>query len=374
MQSDALPLADVLDGQTFERVFEEHGVDFGTEDDAVDTPALTLWALISQVFFAKEQRSCKAAVARVASLWAALGRRVCETNTGAYCRARLKIPFEAVRAIATRLARDAESRVGADDIAEEAEVNRSPRVVAGVRARPVAGRVLLLDGFTITAADTPENQEEFPQNPAQAEGVGFPILRCVTRTSMFTGMLFDLACGAYSGKQTGETALMRELVDGLRPGDTLVADSDHCTYWLIAACRHRDVNIVMKNHHLREDAPDDARRLRTGERLVTWSRPPRPNGMSQQEYTQVPQTLEIRLVEVQVQQAGFRPKKLTVATTITDDSNFSADSADWIRSVSQSRWLVELDIRAVKCSLNMDIPRAKTPAMVRTELWSCLTI
>ena len=30
------------------------------------------------------------------------------------------------------------------------------------------------------------------------------------------------------------------------------------------------------------------------------------------------------------------------------------------------------DIRAIKCSLGMDILRAKTPAMVRTELWSCL--
>lgn len=35
-------------------------------------------------------------------------------------------------------------------------------------------------------------------------------------------------------------------------------------------------------------------------------------------------------------------------------------------------WLVESDIRAVKCSLHMDILRAKTPAMVLTELWSCL--
>ena len=32
----------------------------------------------------------------------------------------------------------------------------------------------------------------------------------------------------------------------------------------------------------------------------------------------------------------------------------------------------ELDIRAIKCSLGMDIVRAKTPAMVKTEIWSCL--
>lgn len=369
MQSDALPLADVINDEVFEDVLKEHEVDFGTEDDAVYTPAITLWALISQVFFSGEQRSCKAAVTRVASLWAALNRRVCDTNTGAYCRARLKIPFGVVRAIAMQLALDAEARFYPDDLDNDESIRRSPSVVAVVRLQSLEGRILLLDGFTITAADTPENQAEYPQNPAQAEGLGFPILRCVSLTSLFTGMLFGLACGPYSGKATGETALMRELMDLLRPGDTLVADSYHCTYWLVAACQLRGVHLVMKNHHKREDKPDNARRLRKGERCVTWNRPQRPDWMREDEYTQMPKTVEIRLVDVEVSQAGFRPEKFTVATTLTEDCIFSAD---WIRSVYQSRWLVELDIRAVKCSLNMDILRAKSPEMVRTELWSCL--
>ena len=33
---------------------------------------------------------------------------------------------------------------------------------------------------------------------------------------------------------------------------------------------------------------------------------------------------------------------------------------------------MELDIRSIKCSLDMDIVRAKTPEMVRVEIWSCL--
>ena len=99
MQTDDLPLADVIDGQLFEQAFEEHQVDFADDEDAVYTPAITLWALVSQVFFADAQRSCQAAVLRIASLWATLGRTVSDTNTGAYCRARLKIPFEVVRDI-----------------------------------------------------------------------------------------------------------------------------------------------------------------------------------------------------------------------------------------------------------------------------------
>ena len=39
-------------------------------------------------------------------------------------------------------------------------------------------------------------------------------------------------------------------------------------------------------------------------------------------------------------------------------------SRDWIASVYRSRWQVELDIRSIKCSMDMDIVHAKTPEMV----------
>ena len=104
MQSEELPLTDAINNESFACVFQNYDIDFGVDDEAVYTPAITLWALVSQVFFSAEQRSCKAAVGRVASLWAARGRRVCDTNTGAYCRARQKIPSEAIRDITRQLA------------------------------------------------------------------------------------------------------------------------------------------------------------------------------------------------------------------------------------------------------------------------------
>jgi len=371
LQNDELPLRDAIDNVRLQESFDEHQVDFGGDEDAVYTPAITLWALISQVFFSADGRSCKAAVLRVALLWAALGRRVCDTNTGAYCRARLKIPFEAVRDITRRLADNAEAAIDRDAVLtdEEAESSQSPQVVADVKRTAVSGRILLVDGFTVTAADTPENQEAYPQNPVQAEGLGFPILRCVSLISMTTGMLVDLAYGPYCGKETGETALLWQLLDQLQLGDILVADSYYCTYWLVGACRARGVHIVMKNHHKRDDHPAGARRLDRRERLVVWDRPPCPEWMSAEDYSAQPETIEIRLVDVQVVEAGFRTDAFTIATTIMDRKVYCAA---WIGSVYQSRWLVELDIRSIKCSLGMDILRAKTPEMVHTELWSCL--
>ncbi len=59
LQSDSLPLADVLDCQQWRDIFEAHKISFGQDDDSVYTPAVTLWALISQVFFKGELRSSK---------------------------------------------------------------------------------------------------------------------------------------------------------------------------------------------------------------------------------------------------------------------------------------------------------------------------
>jgi hypothetical protein len=367
LQSDALPLSEVIDDDQWQAAFDRHGIDFGRDEDSVYTPAITLWGLISQVFFKAENRSCKAAVARIASLWATLGKVVCGTNTGAYCRARLKIPFEVVRDIARQLALSTEDAFD-QQAAEEHEGEFHP-VVAKVQSQPMTGRVLLVDGFTVTAADTPENQEEFPQNPSQKEGLGFPIIRGVSLISMITGLLFDVMLGPYAGKQSGETALLWQMLDQLQPGDTLVADCFYCSYWLIAACQNKGVHIVMKNHDKRDDDPPGARRIDKHQRVTVWLRPKRPDWMSEQEYDELPEQIEIRLVDVIIEQAGFRSKKYTIATTMVETKVYSRD---WIASIYRSRWLVELDIRSIKCSLDMDIVRAKTPAMVRTEIWSCL--
>lgn len=99
LESDELPLRSLISDERIAQIFAEQGISFGQEDDAVYTPAVTLWGLLSQVLFKEEQRSCLAAVVRIAALWQALGRTVSSTNTGAYCRARKQITGEVLRGI-----------------------------------------------------------------------------------------------------------------------------------------------------------------------------------------------------------------------------------------------------------------------------------
>ena len=364
LQRNDLPLAEVIDCDHWQSIFDQHGIDFGADDDCVYTPAITLWALISQAFFKAEMRSCKAAVARVAALWAAICGRVCSTNTGAYCRARAKISWEAVRDICCHVAVAAESMF--DQQPAEAP---AVEVVEKVTSAPITGRVMLVDGFTVTAADTQANQKEYPQNPSQKPGIGFPIIRGVSLISMVTGLLVALELGPYAGKQSGETWLLWQMLDQLESGDTLVADCFYCTYWLVAACKNKGVHIVMKNHDKRDDNPIGAKKINQHQRTTAWLKPQRPNWMTEEEYQSLPDKIEIRLVDIVIDQAGFRSKKYTVATTVLDSKTYNRN---WIANVYRSRWLIELDIRSIKCSLDLDIVRAKTPAMVRTEIWSCL--
>jgi hypothetical protein len=360
LRSDELPFPTLISDQRIAEILAEEQISFGQDDDAVYTPAITLWGLLSQVFFKEEQRSCLAAVVRIAALWWAMGRTVSSTNTGAYCRARRQISSQVLRKIS--------GAVAAPALEQSCPL---PDAGIGPASEYTGGRLVMVDGFTVTAADTPENQAEYPQNPKQKEGLGFPILRGVGLLCMRTGLLLDADVGPYSGKGTGETALLWKLLGVLREGDLLVADSYYCTYWLLAECRRRGVYVVMRNHHLREDSPADARRLVKGQCIATWNRPQCPEWMEEATYETMPASLEVRLVESINEQPGQRTEQLTIATTLLDHKLYDAA---WLAGVYRGRWRVELDIRAIKCTLGMDILRAKTPEMVRIELWSCLLV
>ena len=126
---------------------------------------------------------------------------------GGHCRARRQITDEVLRKISGDIARHALDSSSGKNTASQCG---SSFLDAGMgpASEYESGRVVMVNGFTVTAADTEENQAEYPQNPAQKEGPGFPLLRGVALSCMRTGMLLDVEMGPYTGKGTGETALV----------------------------------------------------------------------------------------------------------------------------------------------------------------------
>src|SRR5260370_25397897 len=90
VQTNDLPFRDVLTAAQIEQAAAAEQVSFGTGADDVYSVPLTLWAFIAQVV--ANQKSCVAAVARVLVLLTTLGRKPCHAGTGAYCKARAKLP------------------------------------------------------------------------------------------------------------------------------------------------------------------------------------------------------------------------------------------------------------------------------------------
>jgi hypothetical protein len=229
--------------------------------------------------------------------------------------------------------------------------------------------VHLVDGTTVSMPDTPENQEVYPQPSSQQEGLGFPVARLVVLMSLATGMLVDMAMGPYTGKETGEPALLRQLLNRFAPGDILLADRYYCSYFMIALLMELGIDFVTRVHQRREVDFRRGRWLGKGDHLVEWRRPERPEWMDRQTYERMPRSVRIREIHVHVDHPGFRVESLVVVTTLTDADQYPHDD---IAELYGCRWLAELDIFAIKITMGMDVLRCKTPPMVRKEIWTCL--
>jgi Transposase DDE domain len=344
-QSAELPFRDVLTEEQIQTLAEEEGVSFGAGPRCVYSVAVTLWAFLAQML--SKEKSCTAAVARVVVLLVALGREPCAAGTGAYCKARAKLPERFLQ----RLVYDVGQRLEDE---------------APVAWRWHERRTILVDGTTVLLADTAANQAAYPQMKSQKPGVGFPILRMVLLLGLATAAALGAAMGPYAGKETGESALLRRLFDQLRAGDVLVADRYYCSYWLVALVQALGVDVVFRLHHLRHYDFRRGRRLGRGDHVVTWAKPARPAWMDADTYATLPATLTVRELRVTVKQPGYRVQELIVATTLVDSQAFPHED---IADLYHDRWHAELDLRSIKSFLGMEMLRGKTPAMARKEVW-----
>ena len=162
---------------------------FGVGENDLWNTGLTLWSFIGQVLQDGKQSSCNAAVTNAARYMIELGMEPPSPDSGEYCRARSKLNVTVLRELVCEIAQKMSS------------LNPEHWLWQGKTVK-------LVDGFTFTMPDTPENQEEFPQAKTQAPGVGFPIARACAVLSLANGCIDNVAIGPYLGKETGETALL----------------------------------------------------------------------------------------------------------------------------------------------------------------------
>jgi putative transposase len=344
-----LPFAEILTEERIERVFARHDNLFGR----TYTTAIVLWAFMSQVLRDGKEAACQSAVSRISSYLQLSGGSDVDPDTRDYCRARAKLSEDALHELATDVACETESQVDAKHLFK------------GRHAK-------LIDGSTFMMPDTPENQQEYPQNTAQKPGIGFPIARFVVVISLATACVIDSAIGKYKGKGTGETALLRQLLDCFSPGDIAVADRFYGNYWMIALLIMRGVDVCFRKHQNRATDFRRGKRLGKNDHLVTWQRPKRPDWMSEQLYQTIPQAITLREIRYVITEPGRKQQPCVIVTTLFQSEGKQEILIEEIAALFGFRWNAELDIDSIKTNLNLHHLRCRSPEMVRREFWTTM--
>lgn len=300
------------------------------------TPLVTIKAFIFQSL--STDGSCRQAVSHVLSERLLEGEAANSIHTGAYCKARDRLPLvplqQAVEASGTALHQQADPTW----------------LFKG-------HNLMVTDGSTLIMPDTPENQAVFPQQANQKPGLGFPILRIVVLISLSVGAVVAYATAPYQGKGTGETTLFSQLLSHIAHSTLLLADRYYCTWAIIACILQQDGHVLVQNHAQRKPDFHLGQRLGPKDHLVTWLKPKRkPDWISREDYDALPDEILIREFAV----GG----KVYVTTLLAPKSYPKKELA----GLYLQRWSVELDLRSIKTHMKMDMLRCKTPGRVQKEI------
>lgn len=296
----------------------------------VFTQWVTFCAFLMQVL--QRDCACREAVRRVQVSRLTLGKRAPSANTSAYCQARGKLEIGTLR-------QAHEALVGRLEAKSMQDAKWQDRVVK------------LIDGTGFSMPDSEDNRATYPYAGGQKPGCGFPVGKLVAIFSL-AGHLIRLA---HQSWKTHEIGLARLLVGWINPGEVLVADRGFCGWGLIALLLRKKVDVVMRLHQARADRPGRS----------AWKRPQRPETWDCELWAELPRELAIRIVQFQVDQAGFRTKTITLATTLLDEKAYPDEA---LIELYRLRWQVEGNYRDIKVTLGLDVLRTRTPEMIEREV------
>jgi len=342
--SIALPFRDILSEDMIQQTLEEENIKYRKR---LYDPIITLWVFICQVL--DTDKSCKNAVSRVLSILCDSvsddGEKLPCDNTGSYCKARKRLS----QGFIIRLFRKVGHTIHQKPTDEVLWCNR---------------RVFLVDGSTFSMYDTPQNQQDYPQPKNQHKYHGFPVARILGIFCLATGALIDAAIDSF---WIPEIKLFRMLYSHLNPGDVALGDRLYGSYGDIALLSRRFVDCVFRMHHLRKTDFRRGKQLGSYDHLVSWKKPRQGTIHLEPElYAQLPETMLLREVRYFINIKGYRTKKVTLVTTLLDHHLYTYEL---LAELYGLRWQVEIDLRHLKTTMQMEHIQSKTPEMVRKEFY-----
>jgi hypothetical protein len=253
---------------------------------------------------------------------------------GSYCDARARLPLAALQALLQATMDSA------------AALSRADRLLGG--------RVLFVDASSFSMPDTKPLREHFGLQRSQKPGVGYPVGKIMGLLDAVTGLFVKvIAYSLFTHDMRGVIGVHA----WLQTGDILVGDRAFCSFVHFCLLSSAGVFGCFRLHQRRKFD-------RLG--IVRWKRPRAcPAWMTSAQFKSLPPWIEVRLVEHRIEQAGFRTKKLIVATTLLDAQSWSDQR---VAELYGRRWEIETCFNHLKTSMKMNVLKCETVEGVMKEL------
>jgi len=134
---------------------------------------------------------------------------------------------------------------------------------------------------------------------------------------------------------------------------------------LLALLLRLGVASLFRLHQRRPADLRRGQRLGKNDRLFTWLKPSqKPRWLPQSWWKQIPAQLTVRVIRFKLACSGYRPKSVTLVTTLLDAQKYPASD---IAQLYARRWKIELWFRDIKTSMGMEVLRCKSPQLLHKE-------
>jgi hypothetical protein len=296
----------------------------------------------------KPRTACREVVRQVQALFRSHNQGPVDESDSAYVQARQRLPRQRLEQALIATAQAADRRVGSGG--------------------PLGGRpVIVVDGSTVQLADTPKNQERYPQPSTQKRGCGFPVLKLAVFFSLTSGAILRVLTGSL---RHHDLRLLRGLWEQLKKGDILLGDRAYGEYTTLAGLPQQGVDVVARLHPRRKVDFRKARRLGKNDGLFVWTRGYQQSEiLSARQWALLPAQITARIIRFTATIRGFRSRRVTLVTTLLDPKRYPAKD---LIALYARRWRLELCLRNLKTTMGMEQLRCKTPDMAEKELLAYL--
>lgn len=230
------------------------------------------------------------------------------------------------------------------------------RAAAEVEHSLIGVRVLIADCSSFSMSDTPALRNHFGRVKARGarQGVSYPVAKLVGLLDAATGMFVQLLVAPLYTHDLRHTL---DVHAALQKGDVLLGDRAYCSFGHLALLHLRGVLGCFRLHQRRKDHSAGMQRWTRGPKAPAW--------LTSEQWLALPQWLDVRIVSYNVSEAGFRTKRVMIATTLLDAIAWPDAK---IAELYGHRWRIETCFDHLKTTMRMNVLKCQTVDGVMKEI------